>query len=230
MSCTHLNFLNQCIELHNQNIIIDFLTHTLHIPLETIFLLLAFPVVMTLVGILRHIFGIKTLGAFVPTIIMFAFIAVGLLQGVFFFVIVVVTAMIMKVFMSQFRILYLPRMTILMTVVILSVLLALTISGLFNLHSLVDISLFPLLIIIILAEEFILVQIKDGTKNAAIVAGETLLITTLGYLTITSTFFINTLLKYPYIILLLIPFNVLIGKLTGLRLSEYFRFKDVIKK
>lgn len=37
------------------------------------------------------------------------------------------------------------------------------------------------------------------------------------------------LLSYPELILLLIPINFFIGKFTGLRITEYFRFKEIIK-
>jgi len=38
------------------------------------------------------------------------------------------------------------------------------------------------------------------------------------------------LAAYPWIILLSVPINIFLGKWTGLRLSEYLRFKEVIKK
>jgi hypothetical protein len=37
------------------------------------------------------------------------------------------------------------------------------------------------------------------------------------------------LLSYPEVILLLIPMNFLIGKFSWLRITEYFRFKEIIK-
>jgi hypothetical protein len=40
--------------------------------------------------------------------------------------------------------------------------------------------------------------------------------------------FQNLLINSPYIILLLFPINYLIGRFTGLRLTEYLRFWDIL--
>jgi len=37
-------------------------------------------------------------------------------------------------------------------------------------------------------------------------------------------------LEYPWVVLFTIPFNIFLGKWTGLRFSEYWRFRDVLKK
>jgi len=230
MNCIELSFLNSCTPLSNINAVLAYFSETLHVPLGTIILLLSFPLVMTITSLLRHYIGVKTLGSYVPTIIIFAFLAMGLFQGVFFFIIVVSTAMLMKVIMSKFRILYLPRMTIVMTVVTIAVLFILFFAGLLNMKSLLDISLFPLLMLIMLAEKFILVQIKEGNNAAFSASIETLLMAVVFYIILTSHIFLQTMVTYPYIILFLIPINLLAGKFTGMRISEYFRFQKIINK
>ena len=39
--------------------------------------------------------------------------------------------------------------------------------------------------------------------------------------------FQNLIIDYPYLILLTVVINLVIGKFTGLRLLEYFRFQEV---
>ncbi|MCD5396730.1 MAG: hypothetical protein LRZ98_01025 [Candidatus Pacebacteria bacterium] len=184
---------------------------------------------MTFIVILRHFLGIKTLGSFIPTILVFIFLTIGLLEGVFFFFIIIASAIFIKIMLNKFKILYLPRITIIMIIITIAVLLILFFAGLLGLKTLTGISFFPLLILIILAEKFVLVQIKEGNKMAFSTSLETLLITCLGYILLTNELFIKFLVLYPYIILLLIPINYLSGKFTGLRLLEYFRFKEIIK-
>ncbi len=230
MNCTNINFINSCLDLQNINSILSYASNFLHIELGTIVLLLSLPIIMTIASFSRHILGIKTLGSYVPTIIIFSFLTTGLLQGAYFFFIIIFVSIFTKILMNKFKLLFLPRITIVMTIVTIAVLLGLLIAGLLNIHSLINISLFPILMMIIAAEKFILVQIKEGTSRAFSVALETLILASLAYLALTSKIFIQFLVSYPYILLLLIPINFATGKFTGLRLSEYFRFKSLFKK
>ena len=142
MNCIDINFINACFELKNISPILNYSSQILHIPLGTILLLLSFPLVMTIASFSRHIIGVKTLGSYVPTIIIFAFLTTGLLQGTYFFTIIIAVSMLAKVIMSKFRILYLPRITIVMTIVTIAVLIGLLLAGLLNLTSIINISLF----------------------------------------------------------------------------------------
>jgi hypothetical protein len=74
------------------------------------------------------------------------------------------------------------------------------------------------------------VQIEKGNKTAMILAVETLFISLLGFFIANWNIFIKLIILYPWIILLTVPVNILIGRWTGLRLSEYWRFKEIIKK
>ena len=181
MNCIDINFINACFELSNISPILNYSSQVLHIPLGTILLLLSFPIVMTVTTFTRHIVGIKTLGSYVPAIIIFAFLTMGLLQGTYFFTIIIAISMIAKIVMSKFRLLYLPRITIVMTIVTIAVLIGLLLAGLLNITSIINISLFPLLMLIMLAEKFILVQIKEGNSKAFSAALETLMLVSLAY-------------------------------------------------
>ena len=90
--------------------------------------------------------------------------------------------------------------------------------------------IFPILIMITLVEKFIAIQIEKGTKAAFVLAIETLLISIIGYFVASWSFLIQALIYWPWIVIFTIPLNILLGKWTGLRLSEYLRFKEVMKK
>ena len=65
---------------------------------------------------------------------------------------------------------------------------------------------------------------------AIILTFETLIISVAGYFIASWEMLIQLLVTSPWIVLLTIPINIFLGKWTGLRLNEYLRFKDVIKK
>jgi hypothetical protein len=83
---------------------------------------------------------------------------------------------------------------------------------------------------ITLVEKFIATQIEKGNKTAFYLALETLIISVIGYFLLKWGGLIKMIIAYPWMILLTIPINILLGKWTGLRISEYFRFKEVFKK
>jgi len=201
------------------------------VPLETISLILILPIIATFIAFLRQVLGIKAFGIYTPLLIIFAFLATdGLRYGIAIFIAVILIGMAMRFVLRPFRLLYLPRVAIMVSVVAILILLILVIGGNMKRTGLASVSIFPILIMITLVEKFITVQIEKGNKTALILAFETLVISIAGFYIASWKFLIDFLITYPWITLLTIPFNIALGKWTGLRLSEYFRFRNVIKK
>jgi hypothetical protein len=201
------------------------------VPLETILLLLMLPIVATFIAFLRQVVGIKAFGIYTPLIVTFSFLATnGVKYGIAIFLSVVVFGMLMRFALKPFRLLYLPRVAIMLTVVALMILGILVLGGNIRRTGLAHVSIFPILIMITIVEKFIAVQIEKGDRTALRLALETLIISILGYYLASWKVLLEFVANYPWAILFTIPINVALGKWTGLRLTEYIRFKDVIKK
>lgn len=201
------------------------------IPPETVILILMLPIIATFIAFLRQVVGIKAFGIYTPLIITFAFLATnGLKYGIAIFLAVILAGMLMRFVLKPFRLLYLPRVAIMLTVVAFAILLMLTFGGSFRRTGLAAVSIFPILIIITLVEKFVAVQIEKGNKTAVVLALETLLISIVGFYLASWEVLIRLLVAEPWIVLATLPVNFFLGKWTGLRLSEYLRFKDILKK
>lgn len=201
------------------------------VPFETVVLILMLPIIASFIAFLRQVVGIKAFGIYTPLIITFAFLATnGLKYGIVIFAAVIILGMLMRVVLKPFRLLYLPRVAIMLSIVAIAILLMLTVGGSLQRTGLAAVSIFPILIMITLVEKFVAVQIEKGDKTAIILTLETLFISVCGYFIASSKFLIEALAAYPWIILFTIPVNIFLGKWTGLRLNEYFRFRDIIKK
>lgn len=201
------------------------------VPLETIILLLMLPIIATFIAFLRQVVGIKAFGIYTPLIITFAFLATnGLRYGIAIFLAVIFVGMLMRFAMKSFRLLYLPRVAIMLTVVSLVILGMLVFGGNMRRTGLASVSIFPILIMITLVEKFVAVQIEKGNKTALILAFETLIISVVGFYIASWKGLIEILLVHPWAILITVPINIVLGRWTGLRISEYIRFKDIIKK
>lgn len=201
------------------------------VPLDTVALIIILPVIATFIAFLRQVFGIKAFGIYTPLIVTFAFLATnGLKYGIAIFLSVILVGMLMRFVLKPFRLLYLPRVAIMLTVVAIFILGVLTLGGGMRRTGLAAVSIFPILIMITIVEKFVAAQIEKGDKTAIILAIETLLISIAGYFIASSQVIAKIVLHYPWVILLTIPINILLGKWTGLRASEYFRFKEIFKK
>lgn len=201
------------------------------VPPETVILLLMLPIIATLIAFFRQVIGIKAFGIYTPLIVTFSFLATnGVKYGIAIFLAIIIIGMLMRFALKPFRLLYLPRVAIMLTVVAILILGFLVLGGNLRRTGLASVSIFPILIMITMVEKFIAVQIEKGDKMAIRLALETLVISILGYYLAIWTPFLKFIAHYPWIILLTIPINIALGKWTGLRLTEYFRFKDVIKK
>ncbi len=207
------------------------------VPQESILLILMLPIVATLIAFFRQVFGIKAFGMYTPSIITFAFLAMGgeagfkgIKYGIVIFISVIIVGMISRYVLKKFRLLYLPRVAIILSVVAFSILAILVAGGSMQRTGLASIPIFPLLIMITIVEKFVAAQLEKGNKTALILAVETLGVSLIGYFVISWEVLAIAILKYPWIVLLTIPFNIFLGKWTGLRLSEYWRFRDILKK
>ena len=200
------------------------------VPLNTIILLLMLPIIATLIAFLRQVIGIKAFGIYTPLLITFAFLATnGLKYGITIFIVVILVGMLMRFVLKPFRLLYLPRVAIMLSVVALFMLSLLVLGGSFRRTGLAAVSIFPILIMITIVEKFVAVQIEKGDKTAIILAIETLFISILGFFVASFPPLIKLLIFHPWVILFTFPINIFLGKWTGLRLSEYIRFKKVIR-
>jgi len=202
------------------------------VPIQTVLMLLMLPLVATLVAFFRQVIGIKAFGIYTPSIVTFALIAFdpnGIKYGIAIFISIILVGMISRFILKKFRLLYLPRVAITLSIVSLAILLILVVGGMYHRTGLASVSIFPLLIMITLTEKFISTQIEKGSKVAFILALETLIISIVGYSLISWQALTNLLLTYPWIVFFTFAINFSLGKWSGLRITEYFRFRKIAR-
>lgn len=217
-----MNFLNA-------NFIIQYLINN-SVPRETIILLLMLPIAATIIAFARQIIGVKGFGIYTPLIISFAILATGLKYGLVFFSVIILTGTVARFLAKRFRLLYLPRMALVLTAVAAAMLFLLGVGAFYQKKGLIAASIFAILIMITLVEKFVAAQIERGTTKAIILTAETLLLSVVCFWVISWEWLQNLVLLYPlWIIISTGIINVFLGKWTGLRLSEYFRFREVIR-
>jgi len=201
------------------------------VPQETIVLLLMLPIVATVIAFARQVIGIKGFGIYIPLIVSLAFLATGLKYGLALFITVLLVGTLTRLLVKRFRLLYLPRMAVVLTAVALGILLLLLAGAYTERQGLIATSIFAILIMGTLVEKFITVQIEQGARGAIILTSETLFLSIVCYWIASWPWLQNQVLVYPlWFVLGVIIINIFLGRWTGLRLSEYWRFREVIKR
>ncbi len=200
------------------------------IPPNTIVLVFLLPLVATLITIVRYIFGISGFGIFTPVMISVAFIATGLTQGLVLFLVVVTIAILARTLLRKIRVHFLPRMSLLLWFVCLGVFALLYLGPQLGFDDVADISIFPILIVILLAENFIEVLIGKNSIEALKMTGQTLVVAIFGFWLLNWRPLQGFVLLNPELVfLILLVINLIIGRYSGLRWLEYRRFRSIFK-
>lgn len=201
------------------------------LPANIIVLLMLFPLIASIIAFGRHIVGLKGFGVYIPAVLSVAFVSTGIIVGVIIFFAVLLATTIARKIVKRLKLPLLPRTAMLLWVVTFLVLILLIISSWINISALLSISIFPLLIIMLLTENFMSTQLFNSQKEALSITFETLLVAILCALLINLESIQQFVLLYPELSLLAVAgLNMLIGKYTGLRLLERVRFESIIEE
>ncbi len=195
---------------------------------NTIVLILMLPLVATFITFCRQVIGIRGFGIYITLLLSFGFVAAKLKYGLIIFLVVFFTGTILRFLIRKIRILYLPRMAIILTGVTLVIFLMFFLGSYLEVKGLQIISIFPILVMMLVVERFVSAQIERGAKIAILMTFETFILAIISYFIIIFHPIQKFLLNFPIPILLaLFLFNFFLGKWTGFRLTEYLRFKEL---
>lgn len=203
------------------------------IPANTIVLLLLLPLVAFLIAFSRNVIGIRGFGIFLPASLSVVFVAIGPVVGVILFLIIVAISTVVRMVLRKLKLKlqYLPRMSLILWAVVVSVLSVLFLSPVINFSGLNNVSIFAVLILILLAEDFIRVQLGKSAKTALSLTAETLILSMISYLFLTLKPIQSFVLLNPEISLLgALIGDFVLGKYTGLRVMEFYRFRKLLKQ
>jgi len=197
---------------------------------NTIVLILLFPLVAAIIAALRHLVGIRGFGIFLPAVLSVVFVSTGIFEGLLLFLAIIFAATASRMFLREMKLQYLPRMALLLWFVSLAVFGILFLSPFLNLTTITNLSIFPILILILLTENFLDIQIGKSMKEAVSMTLETLMIALVCSFVLQLDFLQKFVLLNPEIVVISVAVvNIFLGKFTGLRLLEYKRFNSLLR-
>ncbi len=201
------------------------------VPINTIVLILLFPLVVAIVAAARHLIGVRGAGILTPALLSVAFLATGIWAGAALFLIILLVTVVGRTVLKSLKLQYLPRVSLLLWVVSAGVFLTLFAASIWNVSQLVTIGIFPILILMLLAETFIDIQAGRSGDEARALIFQTFALAMISSLLLGSEMVQRALLMWPEIIFFGVAvFDLFMGRYTGLRLSEYLMYRGIVKE
>lgn len=199
-----------------------------HVPLPALSLILVLPLIAFFLVILRNVIGLETFGTFSPMLLALAFLTTGLIWGMVVFAIIVGLGTGLRLALQGLRLHLVSRVAILIAVVAVSMVGLTVLGATFGIGALLHVSIFPMVIMANIIENFTNTQLERGTREAFRLTFHTLLVATVSYVGIESTGLKPFVLAFPEVLMLIIGVEVLLGRWRGLRLLEYWRFAKLM--
>lgn len=198
---------------------------------NTIVLMILFPMVAAIIAASRHLLGLRGFGIFIPAVLSVAFVATGLLSGILVFLVILAVASMGRVVLKKLRLHYLPRMAVLLWVMSMGVFGLMYLATFIGLEAVEQLNIFPILILILLAENFIEVQIGRSKKEAISLTIETVFLAVISSLMLSLDMVQRAAILNPELMVLgVLVFDIFLGRYKGLRYAEFKKFQKLLQK
>jgi len=188
-------------------------------------ILLLIPVGALLLVISRNLIGIKTFGTFMPVLIALAFRETELLWGLVLFVIVVSFGLMVRFYLERLRLLVVPRLAAILTVVVMLMALISVFSNMLGIERGLSVALFPMVILTMTIERMTIVWDEQGSAEAMRQGLGSLLVASLAHLLMSYSELRHLIFMFPELLLVVLAALLLLGRYSGYRLTELFRFR-----
>ena len=201
------------------------------VPVNTVVLILLFPLVVAIVTAARHLIGVRGAGILTPALLSVAFLATGIWAGMALFAIILIVTVLGRTILGGFKLQYLPRVSLLLWIVSAGVFVTLFVASIWNVSQLVTVGIFPILILMLLAETFIDLQAGRSGSEARALIFQTFILAMISSLILASEMVQRVVLMSPELTFFGVAvFDLFMGRYTGLRLSEYLMYRGIAKE
>ncbi len=209
----------------------EFSLFRLPIEIQSVYrILLLVPLGALLVVILRNIVGIKTFGTFMPVLIALAFRETQLLWGCFLFTTLLAAGLSVRFYFERLKLLLVPRLSAVLTVVVLLMAFFSILTNKLGIERGLSVALFPMVIVTMTIERMSIVWDELGPFEAIQQGIGTLFVAAVIFLIIFVPSLEHLLFVFPELLLLILASNLLLGRYTGYRVLELFRFREFRRK
>lgn len=195
----------------------------------TLAIILLVPVGALVTAFCRNIIGIHTFGTFTPSLLALSFVRTELWTGMIMLGFVLTVAVLIRILLDRLKLLAVSRLSAILVTVTLCVALSISTLDFYGLTPTAHVVLLPMVIITMVIERFHISAEEDGILFAFLVLAGTIAVA----IACTGVFRLRglerTVLCFPETLLFVAATLILMGRYTGYRLVELWRFRDMGK-
>jgi hypothetical protein len=192
-------------------------------------LMLLLPLGALVTTVFRNVIGIRTFGTFAPALLAMSFIYAAWGTGIVVLIVIVMAALVGRSFLEKLHLLMVPRLSIVLTTIILCLVFCVSLLDYLEWTNSGQAVLLPLVILTILIERFHVTTEEDGMPYAVQLTMGTVIVASCCYLLLRWDRIGQLLVIYPEAHFFTIALFILIGRYSGYRLVELWRFRELAK-
>lgn len=192
---------------------------------QTYKVLLMVPIGAFIILLLRNFIGVKTFGTFMPVLIALAFRETNVVWGITLFTVIVSFGLLARFYLDQLRLLLVPRLAAILTVVILLMIFISIVTHNLGLEIGLSVALFPMVILTMTIERMCITWDERGAKEAILAGVGSLFSAVIAFWAMSIEAIQYLIFAFPELLLVLLALILLFGQYRGYRLLELRRFK-----
>lgn len=192
--------------------------------------LLLVPIGALVLVLMRQIVGIETFGTFMPVLIALAFRETRLLNGILLFGLVVGLGLMVRFYLERLYLLLVPRLAALLVVVVMLMAALSVLLQKIDASAGLSLALFPMVIMTMTIERMSLIWEEYGPGDAIRQGVGSLIVAVLAYLAMFADMVGYLTFTFPELLLVVLAITLLLGRYTGYRLVELWRFRDLARE
>jgi hypothetical protein len=191
--------------------------------------LLLLPVAALVICVCRNVIGVSSFGTFGPALVGLVFRDLGNVGGILVFVGLVLAGWRCRRLLDRFHLLQVPRTALMLSVVVTMLIGLIALASHYHFAVSKYVTLFPVIILTGMVERFWTLDEEDGARSSFQTLIGTLLIAATVGLVVSMPWLPAALGQYPESLGLVMAGQLLLGRYTGYRLSELYRFRDFVQ-
>jgi hypothetical protein len=189
-------------------------------------LILLLPLGALVTAVVRTIIGLRTFGTFTPTLLALSFVFNDWRTGLVVFVAVMILGFSSRHILDRLKLLLVPRLGIILTLVVLCMVFSISTLDYFGRTPSATTVLLPMVILTMLVERFYVTTEEDSLHFAVQLLIGTIAMAFVVYALLCWETVGHTLLIYPELHCFTVVALILVGRYTGYRWTELWRFRD----
>ncbi len=196
---------------------------------RTISLILLLPIGGLVAAVSRNIIGVETFGTFTPALLAMSFVDADWVAGLVVLGVALVIGLSGRALLNRLKLLAVPRVGVVLTLVVLSLAMAVSVLDYFKITPAAQAVLFPMVILTMTIERFHVSSEEEGVAYGLKVLAGTFAVGLCCFLLLRSESLRRLAIDFPEGHFFTIALFILIGRYAGYRLTELWRFRDAAR-